>query len=721
MECSKFPRNNAKRHASYVARAPPSSRSARPIRDPRLQGEGLSSRAVDDSRLATLDPLAEESLGRGLSQQDRLSGLITPVQSKPRPNPARQPTPSRDQSKSLTRFTKELERYSTAIKSNGKPDLPRCTPTVSDSPTTLDTVTEFLPYHKQFKAAGLAVTSYEQMPRIPESSYQRRPNLETRKGQHAPLARMQIDGSTVTPSEQEQEPVPEAPAAPQIPESEAGPSIPQTQHLPSIKRAAPVNKTLLPWFRKKDAPAATKAHSNRKFSVDHIHPSRATAAEPYLTPSDKLGIIDAYFDSPSPAVPQETETGPHDTSSSSSSSPHHARSLVDRPLPEEPLLERQPVPRRSLRRHMEDTSQWPTAGVLIHDKSPSPRHHDNGGAECLAEIQERPPVPAKDLTPERSLSSATVKRIEQGVEGGNTPPVPPKGPRTQRSAIAFAEDVEKKPATPPKDFLETQSQPQAASRHYHPGQSLCKQWSRVTVLRRKSHAKLSPVPAAIQEETEATAEQLGKPPSDEKGHDLQTAPQLPSTWSCAVGSSSSFEQALDAVIHKLDDMDERRQYERRIELEAAQRAAKKLGPSQELVSSLGSPSGSHSRRQTEDKMGSPAAIEHSDTNESATYLDSDIDDRDILLGLKMAICAACDEDLDAWIRNKTGLRLRRFLADLKAFDAVSKDRKPSAPQPLHRQIRRNRNETRRLDAERERRRQSMKSKVWKGPCLGADG
>ncbi|KAL1857054.1 hypothetical protein Daus18300_010502 [Diaporthe australafricana] len=443
------------------------------------------------------------------------------------------------------------------------------------------------------------------------------------------------------------------------------------------------------------------------------------AAEPYLTPSDKLGIIDAYFDSPSPAVSQKKEAGSPDTSLSSSS-PHHARSLVDRPLPEEPPLERQPVPRRSLRRHMEDTSQWPTAGVLIHNKSPSPRDNDNEGADRQAEIQERPPVPAKDLTPERSPSSATVERIEESFESQNTPPVPPKGPRTQHSAIAFAEDADKKPATPPKDFPEAQSQPHAASRHHHPGQSLCKQWSRVTVLRRKSHAKLSPVPATIKEETEATTDQLAKSPSDKKGRDLETAPQLPDTWSCAVGKSSSFEQALDAVIQKLDDMDERRQYERKIELEEAQRAATKLGASQELVSSFGSSSRSRSRRQTPEKAESPA-IEPSDTNESGPYLDSDIDDRDILLGLKMAICAACDEDLDVWIRNKTGLRLRRFLADLKAFDAVSKDRKLSVPQPLHRQIRRNRDEARRLDAERQRRRRSMRPKNWKDSCFMANG
>jgi hypothetical protein len=48
--------------------------------------------------------------------------------------------------------------------------------------------------------------------------------------------------------------------------------------------------------------------------------------------------------------------------------------------------------------------------------------------------------------------------------------------------------------------------------------------------------------------------------------------------------------------------------------------------------------------------------------------DRDISDRDVLMGLKLAVTAACDENLDFWIRQKTGLRLRRFLADLKTFE-----------------------------------------------------
>ncbi|KAI0155042.1 hypothetical protein GGR57DRAFT_512004 [Xylariaceae sp. FL1272] len=48
--------------------------------------------------------------------------------------------------------------------------------------------------------------------------------------------------------------------------------------------------------------------------------------------------------------------------------------------------------------------------------------------------------------------------------------------------------------------------------------------------------------------------------------------------------------------------------------------------------------------------------------------DASIADRDVLKGLQVAIQAAADDLFDAYIRHKTGLRIRRFLADLKSFD-----------------------------------------------------
>lgn len=60
---------------------------------------------------------------------------------------------------------------------------------------------------------------------------------------------------------------------------------------------------------------------------------------------------------------------------------------------------------------------------------------------------------------------------------------------------------------------------------------------------------------------------------------------------------------------------------------------------------------------------------------SLDYDDAEITDRDVLRGLHIAASAACDEEVDAYVRNKTGLRIRRFLADLIALETLGE------PQP----------------------------------------
>ncbi|KAI0889681.1 uncharacterized protein GGS22DRAFT_148890 [Annulohypoxylon maeteangense] len=55
------------------------------------------------------------------------------------------------------------------------------------------------------------------------------------------------------------------------------------------------------------------------------------------------------------------------------------------------------------------------------------------------------------------------------------------------------------------------------------------------------------------------------------------------------------------------------------------------------------------------------------------YDDADINDRDVIKGLQVAIYAAADNVYDALIRDKTGLRIRRFLADLRAVGEMHQE------------------------------------------------
>jgi hypothetical protein len=52
---------------------------------------------------------------------------------------------------------------------------------------------------------------------------------------------------------------------------------------------------------------------------------------------------------------------------------------------------------------------------------------------------------------------------------------------------------------------------------------------------------------------------------------------------------------------------------------------------------------------------------------------SEVSDRDVFKGLQVAIAAACDKDVDAWIKEMSGHSVRRFLADLRAFKALGVD------------------------------------------------
>lgn len=707
-ECPNVPDARSRRYGSYIVRAPPPAKrkgsrgTSRQGVAARHQGRRLPSRPEGDTkRFAVLDPLAAESHQRSLTQQNRLSCIVTPTRTKPRPSRTSPPAGNPNHRRSLSRFTKELERYCVAASANGTAPLPLSTPTVSQSPTTLDTVSEFLPYHKQFKAAGLAVTSREQMPRISESGHSQLPGTRSGKKRRRGKVAMPVDGSTVTPSEQWLD-LQEQPG-PNVPEKDEGAgSGSQAAAQASASGERPGTKSTIPWFRKKDAASLARSHSSRKFSKSHIHPSLATPVEPYLTPSDRLALIDSYFDTPEPVHLQDKQPVSENTSTSSSSSsppvPSKKSSSIEKPLPNQPPVARRPIPPRSERRHMENTAAWPTAGILIHDNSPPPL----GTKDMFYMVEDRLPAPAKDSD---SIHSWTTEEDFPAVPE-RSPPVPPKEPANVKTVSS-----EDKPKTPPKDDLQAPQPPSIRSLQ-DLRLSIRKKWHKAAGLRRRSSSKPLPTPSAFREEFETLAEQVEQPRArrpandDEAGPD-SSAPQLPTILPSQTETTSSLEKALDAVVSRLDAMEERRQYERYIDLEAIQKGP--VNPeSRGKTRSKETSSKPSSNPQSTPPTSSAALGTSRDSEDAAEYTDRGINDRDVLMGLKMAICAACDEDLDAWIRSKTGLRLRRFLADLKAFETISRDRKQWAPQPMSRQIRRCGRESRRMQAGQERKRQNSR-------------
>ncbi|KAL8376540.1 hypothetical protein RB595_007574 [Gaeumannomyces hyphopodioides] len=227
--------------------------------------------------------------------------------------------------------------------------------------------------------------------------------------------------------------------------------------------------------------------------------------------------------------------------------------------------------------------------------------------------------------------------------------------------------------------------------------------------------------------------------------------ELPNAWKYAIVTDSSLEKALDGVISKLRELDdanclvcerekEKKQDTRKIcdskkpLLSRTSRTGDGVSlqipppppPKENVYNAAGKGPATGSRqerrprdeeegvsewedqadevqppppppRKQKDKEQTPAIDPH----------DRDISDRDVLKGLRLALTAACDEDYDAWIRGKTGLRLRRFMADLKGFEDIEREAAAlAAAARADQPARRRRAEQRRQEAARRSRRMS---------------
>lgn len=164
-----------------------------------------------------------------------------------------------------------------------------------------------------------------------------------------------------------------------------------------------------------------------------------------------------------------------------------------------------------------------------------------------------------------------------------------------------------------------------------------------------------------------------------------TKPELPETWKEAIGSPSSFEKALDDVVKKLENMGEAKSVKADGPRSAARRVTKPSSPSQRLqrVATIRRQQLAENSAQdtTEPGLKAPAIpLRRSRSNTTTTTQvqeqtqdDGDIKDKDVLAGLKVICAASADQELDSWIQAKTGLRLRRFLSDLKSFEGLAQE------------------------------------------------
>ncbi|KAK4216046.1 hypothetical protein QBC37DRAFT_456869, partial [Rhypophila decipiens] len=639
-----------------------------------------------------VDPAHAESVKRGLSQQRRLSSLVpakdqssgaTHVATKPACPPSSPAIPQRKESllsnkkarrklmsstqlRVLDKFAKELEEFARNTECAERAPGLAATPTKKEAHVSVKTIQEFLPYQQQFQLAGLAVTSAEQ-----------KAPLKIEQKVEQPIAsltdqRLQLDGGT---------------------ESDQG-SSQDTKETSS--------DTAIKEFSKQNPPSLKVSTRDMQ-----RHPTQIMLAASPTSGS-----------SYSPSSPRFKSNMAPENSSPRRASPS-AISLVNKPLPARPGSF---GPRRP-----ESPSEYTVAQKIIMfqnlnqvtaahrgllGSSPSRAPGQARFSPGLQQNPVRPPAGkglvsnlprsrssfqvARDLIEtggtEKALPELPVSRIPGHVrQGGNAPPRSP-APRTLPTPIM----EEKEP------LLERQNSIQ-----------------RDTPLRVKDNNVM--VRMACEEMRDA------KPTTIPDVTSCRTPEPLPETWKLAPpGTPSSFKQALDDVVRKLDDMEGEDQSSplKSVSVEsseplrlspkvpspsqrAATRREKMWGVSEkhhdvppvevepvvvqqhQLERGLKAVSAAAvrdekavvmralSKRRPSVRMrrdgGGLGTGGRRSTAQQVAHDDSDISDSDVLQGLKIICTASADHDFDAWIQRQTGLRLRRFLADLKGFEDLTEE------------------------------------------------
>lgn len=656
------------------------------------------------------------------------------------------PQRTSSQKKALKYFTKEIERYADITSAPGK--KADFTPTISPTPLSLDTVEELLPYRDQFLAAGLAVTSTDQ--RTPKGKekevtsscihqsehVQRTPDYAQFDGRPAD----QSSSSSSSPSSGET----------MIQFDDLDPAL--IEELPEPKRKSKKQTTLSRWLHGKSQPIV-----GGKPGIFMGPDSTKNAERP---PKPSFSIRPA-----SPSGPQ---------------------------LPQRSKKEDQTV--------RGGTGQYPP--VPVHVQRPT-RRRDSVRAGKLPELPEDIQWRTQPGQPDRSPPSVPPKNAvvleKPAIDHRSHKPV---GIRRAGSSIATTAPPRSKSHSHVRNRHAPLEKPASTSRLSgpfqqptdmlrlnagHPGHHgpTADKTLRSRKARVGEKGRASTLPAVVEQLSEQPTDALmlnaghpgqhgtapdqapassgkaqrGKensmsrtPPAMVKHTDHST-PELPMTWKYAVGTPSSFEEALDDVVRKLDSMElksplaegtngeKERGFPREttyIEETKAQsrdpipkqdslpdqiqshlrktpakpkasaspedRLKRAVATRRKAAAYKPKPTTSSPQPQPHDQAEKPTSkAEHVPTDKSkpvappgkprerphrkkpatkpppssptvkdktVDHQDRDIDDRDVLRGLKLAVSAACDENYDFWIRQKTGLRLRRFLADLKTFEEL---------------------------------------------------
>ncbi|KAI1108333.1 hypothetical protein F5Y14DRAFT_92591 [Nemania sp. NC0429] len=609
-----------------------------------------------EKRFGVADPLAWDVINRSLSQQHRLSSLISvdaPV-AVPVGSCSKQAidivSRTSSQRRALNRFARELEKYADVVGAAGK--APAITPTISESKASVHTVKPLVPYKDEFLAAGLAVTSREQGQKNKAHGGVPLPKDRSHKYSNAPL------------------------------QARKKPGVPDD-----------------------GTPSGSSA------------PTPCTSSESYVDFGPHNGHMLCAIDS---LVPRKGDTRPK-----------HRHQASKRLLSW--FLKKPSSKEGSINGHRMPVRAQHGGGRRIKSKDLSSTQNEHSQRQLgshkpslqnVSEIKLRPqpPLPLRFVPPKRapcvSVSGDYYEQSYQGAhpeeECGHSGSVADARQSLRRLGVRGKRDITSGVSPKPyPELIETIQEETEINAHLVDSNT---QNDRPPLTSQKELPRIM----------ESTQQRRGAGSS--VTHE-SSVPSLPFAAKLAASTVSSLQRALDDACRDIDDAnqqvcDAEKQgnikqqppvprldlrhsmprhaplrkprskeeiiYVRRTMPTVKKTICKPLPPepvsATESVSLKGSDPGGSQPTRTAPPV--PPTLTGKRKNAVAElakaeemlkdldvflndYDDADIQDRDVIKGLQVAIHAAADDLYDGYIRHKTGLRIRRFLADLKSFEDIS--------------------------------------------------
>ncbi|KAI1143330.1 hypothetical protein F5Y05DRAFT_149601 [Hypoxylon sp. FL0543] len=638
---SRYPRNA---HVHTTDNGKPPSQELRnagqKAKGRRQKGMSVAARSRGvsrEKRYGLADPVVWDAINRTLDQQRRLSTMVIPEEPVVWPiQPSRVPSRTSSQRKALNRFTRQLEKYADVAGAVRNPLI--MTPTETESKVSYHTVQPLLPYRRQFQEAGLAVTSAEQSRGSPL-----RPRRSRELINHLPrnvMAPTQMtahsDGQGSASSEQFSSSSGSYvvfTAADHPIEPLPSPKFKSTQKSPSKGK-----RGILPWLKKKPPTTEARTYQTKPQQIwPHTrHRQGGSQQEIIYPPNVRDPRKSRAFRDQLVQVPDTTPTRSPRRSTQFSADvnkpqklPSRASSLVEdkqggRGLRQRPVhLQATPevgTLHTGLRRRDTAVTRPPRPETIEEEKENSPRHSEQTTSQTRVQIY---PLIEPRVT---SVPNSVDKEKSRGISPGTTPSTVPSLPYPARYASARPSSLER--------ALEEVSQQ-------------LEQMERET----DKSAQLHNRPQALVEKTNE------KESHSSPRHSIQHASQVTPSRPPRLDEEVIFvNQKMPLVEH------------------SEPKPEKALPSSPKPIRAPPTPPRKRSQPDPPKVKALPTAPQAENVlNELDVFFDYDdagINDRDVIKGLQVAIHAAADNVYDAVIRQRTGLRIRRFLADLMAVGEV---------------------------------------------------